>query len=149
MKSAKIHLSLGGGGGGGGPPYKTHIELCPPTGGGFSTPLPPPPPSPFTLAKKRNEKTFQLWPLKLATFPKKISGNILGKFGLCQIIQQYDARLRQIKLCPKAGNDEYIVLSNFISCSMSGFEVIEEALWSPSVTRSERKKKKKDPCESG
>ena len=109
----------------------------------------PPPPSPFTLAKKRNEKTFQLWPLKLATFPKKISGNILGKFGLCQIIQQYDARLRQIKLCPKAGNDEYIVLSNFISCSMSGFEVIEEALWSPSVTRSERKKKKKDPCESG
>ena len=46
------------------------------------------------------------------------------------------------KLCPEAGNDECFVLCNFVGCSMSGFEVIEGALWSPTVTRSEEQKKK-------
>jgi len=36
-----------------------------------------------------------------------------------------------IKLCPEAGNDEYIVLCNFVGCSMSSFEVIEGTIWSP------------------
>ena len=49
-----------------------------------------------------------------------------------------------IKLCPEAGNDEYIVLCNFVGCSMSGFEVIEGTLWSP---RSQEAKK--DWCELG
>ena len=48
-----------------------------------------------------------------------------------------------IKLCPEAGNDECFVLCNFIGCRMRGFEVIEGALWSPTVTRNEKKKKRR------
>ena len=52
-----------------------------------------------------------------------------------------DYVIASIELCTEAGNDECFVLYNFIGCSMSGFEVIEGALWSPTVTRNDKKKK--------
>ena len=53
----------------------------------------------------------------------------------------YDVVIASIELCTEAGNDECFVLYNFVGCSMSGFEVIEGALWSPTVTRNDKKKK--------
>ena len=53
-----------------------------------------------------------------------------------------DYVIASIKLCPEAGNDECFVLCNFIGCSMSGLEVIEVALRSPTVTRSEKEKRR-------
>ena len=50
-----------------------------------------------------------------------------------------DCVIVSIKLCPEAGNDECFVLCNFVGCSMGGFEVIARALWSPTVTRGEKK----------
>lgn len=53
-----------------------------------------------------------------------------------------DYVIASIKLCPEAGNDECFVLCNFIGCSMSGLEVIEGTIWSPTVTRSEKEKRR-------
>ena len=46
-----------------------------------------------------------------------------------------------VKLCPNVGNDEYIIVCNFGSRRMSGFEVIVGASEAPAG----RRKQKRDP----
>ena len=44
-----------------------------------------------------------------------------------------------VKLCPNAGNDEYIIVCNFGSRRMSGFEVIKVASEAPAGRRKQKR----------
>ena len=109
------------------------------TKGGFSSNQRPPPSTPpqknhhhLHPREKAQWKTVQLWPLKLATFLKNYLETLWRNLDSANKFNNMtpDYVIVSIKSCPEAGNDECLVLCNFVRFSMSSFEVTERTLWS-------------------